>query len=510
MPVATGDIRSIPLDLTFDAAITSTALSEDERRLAQFLAARLWDQRGSLILSNLYYEGLQSVSSLGISTPPELKNLRTIMGWGQSGVDGVDERLTVQGFRFPDALAADDDLWGIWQANDMDAEHTLVHLDSMIYGSAHVVVGLDDDGEPVITTESPMDMTTYVDTRRRATTCAYQTYFDVDPASETYGRQRCALYTTESTIHLVNSARGWDVVDRDDHRFGRVPVVSFPNRQRTGVRVGVSEILPSWRNTIDRACRATSRLETTSEFYSAPKMILLGVAESAFQNADGSAKSAWETYIGRVLALETDETSGERPTVQRFEAENPDGLIKVIDHETRVMAGHTGLPPQYLGIFSDGNPASADAIRMSDFRLKMKSDRKTVALGNRWEDVMRIAIELRDGTLPDGADRIETDWAPTGIPTPAADTDAITKQITAGMVPPTSDVALAKVGYSAVERARIANDTREQEGHSALQGILAATRQPAQDAPLTQASAGLASPEQLAVGHDEPSRVPSG
>ncbi|MBQ1167342.1 hypothetical protein KBZ21_56010, partial [Streptomyces sp. A73] len=42
------------------------------------------------------------------------------------------------------------------------------------------------------------------------------------------------------------------------------------------------------------------------EFYGAPQRYILGASESAFQDAEGNTKSAWETYIGRVLALERD------------------------------------------------------------------------------------------------------------------------------------------------------------------------------------------------------------
>lgn len=487
------------------SSVTTTALSEDERRIAAYMAARLGDQRQGMLISDLYYRGMQAITWLGISIPPELTTLRTVLGWVGTGIDALNERLDVQGFRFPDQQQADDELWDIWQANNLDAEHTLVHLDSTIFGTAYVVVGLDNDGDPVITTESPIDMTAYTDTRSRETTCAYQTYIDVDPASESFGRQRAALYTRDATIHLLNTEKGWVVLTRDDHKTGQVPVVPFPNRQRTGVRVGTSEILPSWRNTMDRSCRAAVRLEVTAELFSAPKMLLFGAKEKDFQNADGSAKTAWQTYIGRVLALEADE-NGNLPKVERFAAENPDGLIKLIDHETRVMSGLTALSPDYLGIHSDGNPTSADAIRLSDFRIKRRADRKAVAYGNAWEQVMRLALILRDGAdnLPDGAKRLETDWAPTGIPTPAADTDAITKQIGAGMIPETSDVALAKVGWSAVERARIANDQKAAEGEARLRAALTKQAPPQQPPTGTEQTTTQPAPNAVIADGNEP------
>src|SRR5207247_4521511 len=53
-------------------------------------------------------------------------------------------------------------------------------------------------------------------------------------------------------------------------------------------------------------------------------------------------------------------------------------------------------------------------------------------------------------------------------PTPAATTDALQKQVAAGMVPPTSDVVLKRAGYSAVERARLETDRKLDAGASIL------------------------------------------
>lgn len=440
----------------FIPGVQIPGLSDDENRIAQWLAARIWTNRGEMLLSNQYYEGLQRVTNLGISMPPELDGLRAVLGWAQAGVDALDERLDVQGFRLPGVTTADDDLWAIWEQNNLSAESKLVHLDSLVYGSAYVVVGPSDDGDGVaITPESPLNMAAIYDTYQRRTRCAYQTYVEVDPLSPLYAKQRATLYLPDSTIHVVNDGTRWELLDRDDHDNDMVPVVPFLNRQRTGVRVGRSEITAAWKNTIDRASRHMVAMEGIREFFGAPKMMILGAAESAFQKADGTTKSAWETYLGRVLALEVND-DGDMPQVVRFAGEDPGAVIRLVDHERHHMAGLTGLPPQYLGIFSDGNPASADAIRMSDYRLQKKADRKAVQFGDCWEQVMRLAVQVRDGRVSDEMMRLESDWAPTGVPTPAADTDALTKQVAAGLIPAVSDVALTKLGYSANERERIA------------------------------------------------------
>lgn len=457
MPLTASNLLTPELmtDLTFATAPSTAEISDDEARVAQWCAARLFDRRGGLILSGLYFDGLQDVTTLGIAIPPELSKLRAVLGWPGTGVEAVAERLSPQGFRMPSSVETDDELWDIWQANNLVEESGLAHLDALIYGTSYVVVGpRAGGGQPVITIESPMDMTAVWDPRQRRTTTAFQTYLDTDPTSEFYGHQRAALYLPNATIHLVRGEKGWTVIDRDDHRMDVVPVVPMANRERTADRVGRSEINHAWRNTVDRASRNMVAMEVAREFFAAPQRYILGATESAFQKADGTAKSAWETYVGRILALEPDER-GNLPTVGEFNPGNPEAFTKLYDVDVRIMAGLMGVAPQYLGIYSDGNPASADAIRMADFHLKTKADKKAVTFGSRWEQVLRIALLVRDGGLPPDAHRMQTDWGPTGIPTPAADTDAVVKQIAQGMVPAESDVALERVGYSAVERSRI-------------------------------------------------------
>jgi len=48
----------------------------------------------------------------------------------QLAVDAVEERLDLEGFRRPKKSSADDDLWAIWQRNDMDLGSQRAHLDA--------------------------------------------------------------------------------------------------------------------------------------------------------------------------------------------------------------------------------------------------------------------------------------------------------------------------------------------------------------------------------------------
>jgi hypothetical protein len=275
---------------------------------------------------------------------------------------------------------------------------------------------------------------------------------------------------TNATGNAVTGTGQWEITDRDQHNLGIVPVVRMANRQRLSNRDGLSEITPAWMNTTDSACRTLLGMEVGREFHAAPRRYVLGASEDAFVKSDGSAISAWDTYMGKIWALERDE-EGNVPTVGEFRTGDPKVYTELINTYTQVFSGLAAVPAEYLGMTSQGNPTSADAIRAQESRLVKRVLRKHVAFGEAWEATLRLALLVRDGSLPDQAHRIETDWMDPNTPTISATSDAIFKQITAGALPATSDVALKRLGYSAVERARIEIDRDNDLGEQFLQEV---------------------------------------
>ncbi len=474
-PATTPLVNNGVQPMLFAPNLNDTELSDTEKHVMAKLAAQLMDPhyQFEMAMSQAYYDGLNIVPSLGISVPPELEPLKAVLGWCAAGIDARSDRLSVQGFRMPGQTEVDSSLQEFWQTNNLDAESPMCHDASLIEGRAYGVVGKrEGGGAPLITIESPRNMIGSLDHRTRQLSAAFQTYLDIDPASSTYYQQLATLYTRMSTIQLAQDPeKGWIVQDRNDHGMNIVPAVQFSPRATLTNRLGRSEMNIHWRNTQDRACRNLVRMEITGEFYATMKIFLLGVTEGAFKKPDGTMASAWETFIGRISTLAAD-GYGNLPDIKTVPGQSPEGFIKGMGLDQQIMSGHTGLAPQYLGIFSDGNPASADAIRMSDFRLKTISDRISVSLGDSWESLMRISLIVA-GESANGAEQLETDWSYTGIPTPYSDTEMLARQSEAGMIPPTADDALAKAGWSPVQRARLAKERDKTQGLAELDATLA-------------------------------------
>jgi hypothetical protein len=467
------------------------SLSEEEQQLVTFLRTDLMAERLKLGLLDAYFNGEQVIRDLGISIPPQLKTLHTVIGWPRIGVEALEQRLDLEAFRWADG-SDNAELTEIAEANDWFDEASLAHLDALTYGREYVAAGSSDDpdGPPLVTFESPLDMTLDWDARLRLSRaalreCQANRYdYGLDPEE-----RLVTLYLPDQTVYAVEANGGWHVLDRDEHGLGMVPVLRMANRQRTADRVGRSEITPEVMSITDAACRRLMGIEVAAEFFGAPQRYILGASESAFQDAEGNAKSAWETYIGRVLALERDE-DGNVPTVGAFTAHDPSGQTKIIDLYARIMATQLGLPPHMLGYTSD-NPASADAIRSSEAMLVKKAERRIRRFGATHREAMRLALWIQNGEPPEKSRRIETVWRNPATPTIAAQTDAAVKLAQAGIIPPDSDVLLEMAGLTEDQRQRVAADRRRTQGRQILDSLTAGSSEADADLEAEDGGQGL-------------------
>lgn len=445
-------------------ALPLLSLTDAEEALVNRLSIRRGMTEPIYRQLDSYYNGSQLIRDLGISIPPQMRGMQVGVAWPRVTVDALEERLDVEGFRYASSSDGDHALWSIWQANNLDEESQLAHLDALIYGSSYACVGTNDDGSPLITVESPRHLSVEWDPRWRAITAALRIY-----GGDEYGRNKQAtLYLPNQTVYLGDVGGGpWEILERDQHNLGDVPVARLANRQRISDRDGNSEITPEIMKLTDAACRTMLAMEVAREFYAAPQRWVIGASEEDFVGPDGAKKSPWETYLGRYLALTRDEDGG-APSVGQFTSNDPSAYTKILDSLTEQMSTASNLPPYRLGK-TTANPASADAIRSAENGLIKKAERRQTAFSGGWENVMRLALRVQNGgRLPTEALTIETLWANAATPTPGATTDAMSKQVAAGIVPAQSDVVRERLGYSVVERQRLAIDDKTAGGEEFL------------------------------------------
>lgn len=442
-------------------------LSEPERRLMVTLQEVSARHRRILELTEAYYLGEQVIQNLRIAIPKELEFLRTIVGWPAMAVDPYVERLHVDGFRLPGATDVDERIAEMLAANGFDSEQSLAYTDALSMGRGYWTVGSPDEpgDAPVITVDSPLNMSVLWDLRGVNARAALQQYWSDD-------RLHGSLMVPGLTITLAqDDERRWQVVDRDEHGFDFVPVVRMTNRPRTHDRDGRSEITPALRSITDSACRTLLGLEVSRELYSVPQKTILGASEADFQNTDGSPKSAWDTYITRVLALERDD-EGNLPSIHQATPYDPRVFTKILDWYASAASGMVAATPQDMGLYTQGNPASAEAVQAGESRRDRRAENMQQMFGVPLAKAVQFAMRFQNGgVLPDEFKRLSADWSPVSKPIPGLAEDGVAKLVAAGVLPAASDVTAKRVGLNAVDRQRVAQDRDEDQGASFLQEV---------------------------------------
>jgi hypothetical protein len=448
------------------------SLSFDEVRLLDYLTEKLQKHDPKNYVLQRYYEGRNKLKDLRISIPPQLTAVETVVGWAGTAVDVLEERLDFEGYLDPADLGVNE----MFRANELDLESSMGHKDALVYGTGFVTIGRGMDGEPdpLITIESPKKMTCLYDLRTRRLSAALLLNRNENgtPISGT-------LYLTDQTIFLEYYNRAWVDVDRDIHNLGRVLVAQLPNNPRSGDPYGRTEITRAVRSLTDSAMRTLLGAEVAREFYSAPQRYILGADEDLFTDSDGRPLDAWSVYQGRILGVPTNQ-DGQMPSVGQFNANDTRPYFEQIRAYAQLMAAESAIPASYLGFQTD-NPASADAIRQMEARLIKRAERRQRQFGRTWGEVARLALLVRDGSIPEEASEIRPIWRDASTPTRAAAADEAVKLISAGVLLPDSEITYNRIGLSELDKQILRQEKEISQATNLIANLAAASQAAIQD-----------------------------
>ncbi len=430
---------------------------EVDTALKSLLTDLYWWQR-RLTRYDQYYEGEQPLQFVAPALRAEFGERITalVLNWPRVIADAYEARLDVEGFRFAGDSSGDEDLWAIWQANDLDEQSQQGHLDSLALSRAYVIVGAGDaaDDAPVVSVESAMQVFAQRDPRTRRVSRAVKRW-DEGEAGSTLERH-AVLYLPDSTRHMVYQD-GWKTLGKvDQHDMGRVPVVPLVNRPRILRPDGLSEFHDAM-GPADAANKMATDMMVSGEFHTMPRRWASGVKEKDFLDEQGNPLNPWSRDAGTLWAVENKEAK-----FGQFNESDLAVFHSTIKFLAQVVSQLAALPPHYMA-FTGENPASADAIRSSETQLVKRVERKQTYLGGAWEDVQRLVLRIRTGEWDPRARSLETIWRDPSTPTVAQKADAITKlasPLQNGRAILPIEQAREDLGYSPEQRRRMAEMDR--------------------------------------------------
>ena len=399
------------------------ALFDDETEaLFRRLEKRHRDQEKPDTRLDRYYEGEQRLDRIGIAVPPELAMFKASVNVPRMAVDEIVNRQTLRGFQRSGKSGVDKGLREAWEDNNLDSQSMLLHQDCRLYGRAFASVSSnpDDPRRPLIKVESPVSLSVEVfDGRMRG---ALRMYRD-----ESTRRRYATLYLPDATYWMVRDSSTWELQrDPDLHELGRVPIVMFLNRHRTGRWSGASEMKDVIEKT-DAVARLISNMQVGGEAMAWPKRWVAGMSKDDFVDQDGNPIPVWESYLTAIAA-----TANENAKFGEFAAADLANFHKAVNALLAWCAAELGLPLRFMGQEAV-NPASEGAIRADEARLIRNVERKNTSDGDSWAWVMGLYERFRLGKFGRG-NPIRALWQDPSTPTRSQMADAALKLYQAGIM----------------------------------------------------------------------------
>ena len=398
-----------------------------------------------------YYDGEQPMHYVARIIAEQQDRFPALkINWPGLVIDSLEERLDVEGFRLGDSDSADDDLVGTWQANDLDEGAPEAHTCALVTRHAFLMAGPGDGRYPTITVEYPDQVAVELDPVNRRVVAALKVWSD-DP--DVGIEDRAVLYLPNRMIEFEfgrpvhsESTTAWTA--RLEHHQSSplvpvVPMVNRPPRRPRNYRHGrLIETLHGYgrseihdiRSLADAVNQTATNMLAGIEHHALPRRWAVGAREEDFVDKNGNQLPAWKIATGALWAAMPADVNGQLSEVKlgQFTGADMTGFHNSIRQLAQLAAGLYGLPPHYLGLFSD-NPASADAIKSAEIRLIKRAERRQTSFGGAWERIMRIALAIM-GRDPASADRLETVWRDPSTPTRAQQADAAVKLHSEGII----------------------------------------------------------------------------
>lgn len=353
-----------------------------------------------------YYEGRRRLDAVGISLPRKARVLELQAPFAKMAVDVLTEILIPDGYR-----VADDDkssivdlLRKVWQFNDMDSQFNLAASEAIAAGAAYWVIAPPDDDHEFASIRA-------VDAKHARVRIDFRG--NLIEGMVLYRREDgnvgATYYTPEGVQFWVKGQYGWksDGTGRDDS-WGASIIPMF-NRARLSDKYGRSD-LRELAGVIDAASRTLTNLQIAQEVSSSPMRAIIG------RGADDMLRQhpdKMQVYMGNLFALP------EGADVKQLTGAALDPFINAYRSYALQLSAMTGIPPSMMGVSSDNNPTSAEALRVAKDRLIARAENKQRQFSDSLEKVGRV-VALAHGKSLKGLEALEVVWRDAAAPSTSA------------------------------------------------------------------------------------------
>lgn len=317
------------------------------------------------ILRHTYYTMHNRLVDLGISVPPELRNLSAACGWGKKCVDVMVEHCKFDGYRVRDAEASAQ-LAAIVRRSKLRTTYrkaTTSALEQCF--SLYLVSRGDDDSVRVSAYPASVCGCTWDDANQQLEAAL----FVVSMREDRSGNRTPDWVDVATTTDIIRIRRADDLsawsAEYRPHGLGHLPVFLAAYEPTLERPFGTSRITREVMGYIDSAVRANVNEEIAAAFAVSTQKYLLGTDGDPFEGV-----TPWRAYIGSIFNVDMTEDG----TVPQF-GQLPQPSMQPLSDHWRLLCGRmsaaTGIHVSQFGIVHD-QPASGDAIYAENEPLILK------------------------------------------------------------------------------------------------------------------------------------------
>ena len=459
-----GWYRLASLPAPFDSQINIGSDFPDEWRYMLYDLLGLWSAKlFRNMLKMRYYNGKNVLKDFGISIPPTLLNVETVVGWPQKAVDAMAVRSRFDGYTATDSTVQSA-LNKLVSSTNLRTKYRQAAQSTLIHSCSFATVQMGDDGMPRVDLHSAETAAARWDDAKGRIA-----YGMVINAFKDHAPFDVTLYVNDAAVHVWNTELGFWDWEAQPYSMGRPTMEALPYRPTFNRPFGQSRINRAVMSITDSAVREALRTEISAEFFTSPQKYLLGADRDAFEQT-----TKWEAYIGNIFAVGRDEDGN----IPQFGQLSQGSMQPHTDYMRSLAArfsGETNVPISTLGVIHD-NPASAEAIyaasepliiEVEDFNECAREMLRNVAL-------MSLAgmLDVPLDDLPDEYRDFTANFRNPAMPSVVSQTDAMTKL--AAVVPgfAGTDVFWEQVGFPEDMRRKVETEI---EANMGLQMIAAMT-----------------------------------
>ncbi|WP_317347419.1 hypothetical protein [Blautia argi] len=340
----------------------------------KYLKNRLEQKRNRVKTRYEYYEMKNRIKDFQISTPPELRNMQTILGWCGKAVDSLADRIVFRKF-------AEDNfnIEEIFAMNNPDTFFDSAVLSALISSCCFVYISEDDNGFPKLEIIDGANATGIID---QGTGLLKEGYAVLK--RDSLDCPTVEAYFTAGNIRVFQNGSFRDIPNNVPYPL-LVPIIFRPDAVRP---FGHSRISRACMDIVNSAMRTVKRSEIAAEFFSFPQKYVVGTAQ------ESEPLDKWKATMSSLIEITKDD-EGDKPTFGQFQQQSMSPHTEQLKMFAGLFAGETGLTLDDLGFVTD-NPSSAEAIKASHENLRLIARKAQRTFGTGFLNVGYLSACLRD------------------------------------------------------------------------------------------------------------------